>query len=96
MVYGFWHSNPDLKTNDGNLLALRVTSLKTMDCWPIIRGLRWQLGKHRPESKGWVRARSADPIEKPLIQPNYLSEEIDRKVTVAVRSYPGNLCNQTR
>ena len=34
-------------------------------------------GINTPES------RSADPIEKPLIQPNYLSEEIDRKVTVA-------------
>ncbi|MBT4488362.1 MAG: choline dehydrogenase, partial [Rhodospirillaceae bacterium] len=40
----------------------------------------WQ---HRPQSKGWVRARSGDPFEKPIIQPNYLDDEGDRKVIVA-------------
>ena len=29
-----------------------------------------------------VRARSADAFEKPLIQPNYLAEEEDRRLTV--------------
>ena len=38
----------------------------------------WQ---QRPESRGYVRARSADPFDKPaIIQPRYLSEEIDRRV----------------
>src|SRR3546814_15520277 len=37
----------------------------------------WQ---QRPESRGWVRARSADPFEAPMIQPNYLAEEEDRQV----------------
>ena len=40
----------------------------------------WQ---HRPESKGWVRAQSSDPFERPLIQPNYLAEEGDRRVMIA-------------
>ena len=39
----------------------------------------WQ---HRPESRGYVRARSADPLEKPVIQPNYLADEMDRQVIV--------------
>ena len=39
----------------------------------------WQ---HRPESRGYVRARSADPLEKPVIQPNYLADEMDRRVIV--------------
>jgi choline dehydrogenase len=37
----------------------------------------WQ---HRPESIGWVRARSADVFEDPEIQPNYLSDPMDRRV----------------
>ncbi len=40
----------------------------------------WQ---QRPESRGWVRARSADPYEAPEIQTNYLADELDRRVTVA-------------
>ena len=34
----------------------------------------------RPESRGHVRARSADPFEAPAIQPNYLTAERDQIV----------------
>jgi choline dehydrogenase len=34
----------------------------------------------RPASRGYVRIRSADPGEAPLINPRYLSDEEDRKV----------------
>jgi choline dehydrogenase len=40
----------------------------------------WQM---RPESRGHVRARSADPREAPAIQPNYLAAEEDRRAAVA-------------
>jgi choline dehydrogenase len=40
----------------------------------------WQ---QRPDSLGYVRARSADPFDKPLIQPNYLAAETDQKVILA-------------
>ena len=40
----------------------------------------WQ---HRPESVGYVRARSTDPFEDPIIQPNYLADPMDRRVQVA-------------
>ena len=40
----------------------------------------WQ---QRPESRGYVRLKSADPFEQPEIQPNYLTEETDRRVLVA-------------
>ena len=39
----------------------------------------WQM---RPESKGYVRARSADPHDAPIIQPNYLAAERDQQVLV--------------
>jgi len=39
----------------------------------------WQM---RPESRGHVRARSADPDVAPAIQPNYLAAETDRRAAV--------------
>ena len=40
----------------------------------------WQ---QRPDSIGYIRARSADPFEHPVIQPNYLVAENDRHVLLA-------------
>jgi choline dehydrogenase len=39
----------------------------------------WQM---RPESKGFVRARTADPEDAPAIQPNYLSAVADQRAIV--------------
>ena len=40
----------------------------------------WQC---RPESRGFVRARDADPRQAPAIQPNYLTATEDREAAVA-------------
>jgi choline dehydrogenase len=37
----------------------------------------------RPESRGYVRIRSADPREAPAINPNYLATQKDRETIVA-------------
>lgn len=37
----------------------------------------------RPESRGRVRIRSADPLEPPSMQANYLATELDRRCSVA-------------
>jgi len=34
----------------------------------------------RPTSRGTIRLRSADPADKPIIQPNYLASEEDKRV----------------
>ena len=44
----------------------------TVACW-----------QHRPISKGYVRAKSSDPYQKPAIQPNYLSDPNDIAVLLA-------------
>jgi choline dehydrogenase-like flavoprotein len=36
----------------------------------------------QPTSRGFIRLRSADPADKPVIQPNYLSTVEDRRVAV--------------
>ena len=51
-----------------------------LDDEPGMTVASWQ---QRPESRGYVRARSADPFEAPIIQPNYLAEESDRRVLLA-------------
>jgi len=40
----------------------------------------WQM---RPESRGYVEAVSADPREQPVINPNYMAEDRDRRTVVA-------------
>ena len=39
----------------------------------------WQ---QRPESRGWVTLKTADPFDKPEINPNYLDDEMDRQIVV--------------
>ena len=48
-----------------------------LDDYPGFTAGAWQ---HRPESVGWVRARSTDVFEDPEIQPNYLTDPIDLRV----------------
>jgi choline dehydrogenase-like flavoprotein len=36
----------------------------------------------QPTSRGFVRLRSADPADKPVIKPNYLATDADRRVAV--------------
>jgi choline dehydrogenase len=40
----------------------------------------WQM---RPESRGCVEAKSADPREQPAINPNYMAEDRDRRTVIA-------------
>ena len=44
----------------------------TVACW-----------QQRPESSGYVRARSADAFDAPIIQPNYLAEAFDQRVLLS-------------
>ncbi len=84
MVYGFWHSDPAARSNDLQFIFTPASYKQgvhgLLDDHPGFTVAAWQ---HRPQSKGWVRARTADPFEKPIIQPNYLADEGDRKVIVS-------------
>ena len=52
----------------------------TLDDFPGMTIASWQ---QRPDSIGYVRARSSDPFAAPIIQPNYLAAESDRHVLLA-------------
>jgi choline dehydrogenase len=84
LVYCFWRSHPDVANSDIQLTftpaSYREGVQGELEREPGMTVASWQ---QRPESKGWVRLRSADPFEKPVIQPNYLAEEGDRRVLLA-------------
>ncbi|MFT0548711.1 GMC family oxidoreductase [Allopusillimonas ginsengisoli] len=46
-------------------------------------GFTFSVCQLRPESRGYVRIKSADPLVTPEIQPNYLDTDLDRRTAVA-------------
>ena len=94
MVYGFWHSAPDVKSNDLQFIftpaSYKLGYHGLLDDHPGFTIACWQ---HRPESIGYVRVRSDDPFEKPAIQPNYLSAEEDRRMVVKAMRLARRLIN---
>jgi choline dehydrogenase len=48
--------------------------------WPGCQGVTIPC---RPESRGWLRIRTPNPMEPPVIQPNYLATQGDRATMVA-------------
>jgi choline dehydrogenase len=45
-------------------------------------GMSCGVWQHRPESTGYVRAKSTDIFVDPAIQPNYLTHEVDQRALV--------------
>jgi choline dehydrogenase len=84
LIYCFWHSGESADSSDLQL-TFTPASYKEgvqgeLEDEPGMTVAVWQ---QRPESRGFVRARSADPFAPPAIQPNYLTVAHDRRVLVA-------------
>jgi choline dehydrogenase len=75
---------PESATPDAQVLFASASyapgSKRELDTKPGMTSGVWQM---RPESRGYVEARSADPREQPAINPNYLAEDRDRRTIVA-------------
>src|SRR5262245_29104208 len=84
LVYCFWHSGETAESSDLQLTFTPASHKEgeqgQLEDQPGMTVAAWQ---QRPESRGYVRCRSADPFEAPIIQTNYLAEELDRRVVVA-------------
>jgi choline dehydrogenase len=84
LVHWFWKSNDALDQPDlqgvFSPASYKEGFVGLLDDYPGMTCGVWQ---HRPESTGYVRARSADPFEDPAIQPNYLADPMDRQVLLA-------------
>src|SRR5690606_31620890 len=46
-------------------------------------GCTFSVCQLRPESRGHLELRSADPFDAPAIHPNYLSTDLDRRTAIA-------------
>jgi choline dehydrogenase len=84
LVYCFWHSDERQRNGDVQFTftpaSYKEGVMSQLEDEPGMTIASWQ---QRPESKGWVRLRAADPFEQPMIQPNYLAEEGDRRVLLS-------------
>jgi len=84
LVYCFWHSNESVRNHDLQLTftpaSYKEGVQSQLDDQPGFTIASWQ---QRPESLGFVKIRSDNPFEAPVIQPNYLEAEEDRKVLIA-------------
>jgi choline dehydrogenase len=84
LVHWFWKSDESMDLADMQGVfspaSYKDGFVGLLDDFPGMTCGVWQ---HRPESVGYVRARSANVFEDPIIQPNYLADSMDRRVLVA-------------
>jgi choline dehydrogenase len=84
LIYVFWKSDERVDNYDLQLTftpaSYKEGVQSTLDDFPGMTIASWQ---QRPDSIGYVRAKSADPFVHPIIQPNYLTAESDRQVLLA-------------
>jgi choline dehydrogenase-like flavoprotein len=84
LIYCFWRSEPSVANSDLQLTFTPASYMEgvqgQLETEPGMTVASWQ---QRPDSRGYVRLRSSDPFEAPIIQPNYLAEEGDRRVLLA-------------
>ena len=83
LVHCFWHSDASNPRSDLQVTftpaSYKEGVQSQLDDFPGVTVAPWQ---QRPESRGYVRVRSSDALAAPEIQPNYLSEEEDRRVLI--------------
>lgn len=78
----FYRTSPDLERPDIQVHFITFSTTKMGDQLHRYSGFTASICQLRPESRGHVRIRSADPAVPPSIDPNYLAEEADRKANV--------------
>lgn len=83
LVHVFFKSRPEVDRPDVEGVFSPASFaggvIGALDDYP---GATLGLWQGRPESKGYVRARSADPFQRPLVQPNYLGDPRDQRVLI--------------
>jgi choline dehydrogenase len=88
----FWKSDPALDAPDLQFVftpaSYKAAQTGMLDEFPGMTCGVWQ---HRPESTGYVRAKTSDPFTNPEVQPNYLAAAADRRALLGgmrlVRQY---------
>ena len=80
IVYGFVKTRPELAVPDVQYHFAHASygsaQTRILEHEP---GMTLTVYQCRPESKGSIHAKSADPAAAPAIRPNFLAEELDRQ-----------------
>ncbi|HQT77269.1 MAG: choline dehydrogenase [Rhodospirillales bacterium 20-64-7] len=83
IVHWFWRTEDTMQQPDVQGVfspaSYKQGFVGLLDDYPGMTCGVWQ---HRPESTGYVRAKSTDPFQDPAIQPNYLKDPMDQRVLV--------------
>lgn len=91
----FWKTREDLDRPNFVITftpgTFKLGFLGRLDDFPGMTTGVWQL---RPESRGHIRIRSADPDQHPLIQPNFLTHERDQETVVEALRIARRLMDQ--
>lgn len=75
---GFAYSRPEVEHPDIMFHFLPSQVVDHGRQAPDTEAFQVHVGPMRPTSRGWLKLQSKSPKDHPLIQPNYLSTEIDR------------------
>jgi choline dehydrogenase len=79
----FLRTSPHLATPDVQLHFLIFSTESAGAALHTFPGFIVSVCQLRPESRGFVHIRSADPAEPPAIQPRYLTSQFDRDTLLA-------------
>ena len=79
----FARALPDATTPDVQFHIATLSSDMAGSPTHTFSGFTMSVCQLRPQSRGWVRIRSADPLAAPAMQPNYLSTADDRANLIA-------------
>jgi len=80
---GFARTRPELKRPDVQFHFFPYSTDRTDPSLHPFSGFTMSVCKLRPESRGFVRIKSVDPLAAPAMQPNYLSTDHDRRMLIA-------------
>ncbi|HUK06561.1 MAG TPA: choline dehydrogenase [Stellaceae bacterium] len=80
---GFFRTDPRLETPDVQSHLLLFSTDKPGGALHPFPGMTASICQLRPESRGYVRIKSAEPREAPEIRLNYLATEDDKRTMIA-------------
>ena len=59
-----------------------------------VAGFQLDVNQMHPQARGWIKLKSADPGDHPIIEPNYLTEERDRRELVDAVKWARDIVRQ--
>lgn len=89
----FVRTRPELERPDAQFYFIPFSIAKRGGVLDDFPGFTCSVSQLRAESRGWVRLRSANPGDAPMIQYNYLDSESDRQMMVAALKQLRRLVN---